>query len=95
MIFHLKKNYENGEIDCNSQEHRQNLRNLFIASYMEDWIPTWSTLPEASKACNELIKCGCRSGCRRHLQVQQGKSALHGNVYVFLQWQLLSRVKTG
>ena len=32
---------------------------------LDGWIPTWSTLPEASKACNELIKCGCKSACRR------------------------------
>ena len=30
----------------------------------DGWIPTWSTLPEASKACNELIKCGCKNACR-------------------------------
>ena len=28
------------------------------------WIPTWSTLPEASKACNELVHCGCKKACR-------------------------------
>ena len=27
------------------------------------WLPVWSTLPMASKACNELIKCACKSGC--------------------------------
>lgn len=31
----------------------------------DGWIATWSTLPEALKACNELIKCGCKSACRR------------------------------
>ena len=30
----------------------------------DGWIPTWSILPEGSKACNELIKCGCKSACR-------------------------------
>ena len=30
----------------------------------DGWTPTWSTLPEASEACNELIKCGCKSACR-------------------------------
>ena len=28
------------------------------------WEPLWSTLPEASKACQELIKCGCKSRCK-------------------------------
>ena len=29
------------------------------------WTPVWTNLPIASKACAELIKCGCksRSGC--------------------------------
>ena len=29
------------------------------------WTPVWTTLPIASKACAELIKCGCKSknGC--------------------------------
>jgi hypothetical protein len=30
----------------------------------EGWRPFWSTLPEAAKACNELIKCGCKKACR-------------------------------
>ncbi len=30
------------------------------------WIPHWTALPEAAKACRELIKCGCKSAnpCR-------------------------------
>ena len=27
--------------------------------------PHWTTLPQASKVCNELISCGCKSGCRK------------------------------
>ena len=29
------------------------------------WSPVWITIPEAARACNELIKCGCKSkrGC--------------------------------
>ena len=29
------------------------------------YIPVWNTLPIASKACNELVRCGCKSerGC--------------------------------
>ena len=26
--------------------------------------PHWTTLPEASKTCYELISCGCKKGCR-------------------------------
>lgn len=30
----------------------------------DGWTPKWTTLPEASKACNELIRCGCKRACR-------------------------------
>ena len=31
----------------------------------QSWFPVWTTLPISSKACNELVKCGCKSknGC--------------------------------
>jgi len=28
------------------------------------WNITWTTLPEASEACRELLRCGCKNGCR-------------------------------
>ena len=27
------------------------------------WEPVWSTIPEASKACREFVKCGCKTAC--------------------------------
>ena len=27
------------------------------------WQPTWMTIQEASKSCQELIKCGCKQRC--------------------------------
>jgi hypothetical protein len=27
------------------------------------WTPTWTTLPEASKVCKELVRCGCKKSC--------------------------------
>ena len=27
------------------------------------WEVVWSTLPEASKVCQELLRCGCLKGC--------------------------------
>ena len=30
----------------------------------EGWSPKWTTLAEASKACSELISCGCKRACR-------------------------------
>ena len=28
-----------------------------------NWRPMWTTLPEASTAARELIRCGCKKGC--------------------------------
>ncbi len=30
----------------------------------DGWTPLWTTLPEASKSCSELIHCGCKKACR-------------------------------
>lgn len=30
------------------------------------WEIHWTTLPEAAKACRELLRCGCKKGCRGH-----------------------------
>ena len=30
-----------------------------------EWIPCWTVLPDASKACLELKHCGCKTGCQR------------------------------
>ena len=29
----------------------------------DGWKPKWTVLPEASRACRELIKCGCKKDC--------------------------------
>ena len=28
------------------------------------WRPLWTTLPKITKSCQEMIKCGCKTGCR-------------------------------
>ena len=35
-------------------------------SESDAWHPRWTTLPETSKECLELVKCGCRAerGCK-------------------------------
>ena len=30
------------------------------------WQPLWTTLPEASKSCHDLISCRCKKGCTGH-----------------------------
>ena len=27
------------------------------------WVPVWSTIPEVSRACRELVKCCCKGDC--------------------------------
>ena len=29
------------------------------------WTPYWTTLPEAAKDCQELLKCGCKKECTK------------------------------
>ena len=31
----------------------------------QGWIPYWTDLPDASSSCKELVKCGCKKGCRQ------------------------------
>ena len=30
------------------------------------WKPVWTSLPQAQQSCYELIRCGCKQGCRGH-----------------------------
>ena len=34
------------------------------ADEQSPWTPFWTTLPEASKACQQLLRCGCKTNCR-------------------------------
>ena len=33
--------------------------------------PHWTTLPQASKICHELISCGCKSGCTKRCKCKK------------------------
>ena len=37
------------------------------------WKPLWTTLPEVTKSCSELIRCGCKleRGCRGHYRCRK------------------------
>ncbi len=48
------------------------------------WQPLWTTLPEARKACHELIKCACKAMCTRCKCV---KEALKCTNLLFMQMQ--------
>ena len=30
----------------------------------EIWMPFWTSLPDVTKSCRELVRCGCKKGCR-------------------------------
>jgi hypothetical protein len=30
----------------------------------DGWQPYWTSLPEVTKSCRELVRCGCKKGCR-------------------------------
>ena len=36
-----------------------------------EWEVNWTTLPEATQACRELIRCGCKKGCRGRCKCQK------------------------
>jgi len=35
------------------------------------WSITWTTLPEASESCRELLRCGCKKDCRGRCKCQK------------------------
>ena len=39
------------------------------------WGVCWTTLPEATIACRQLLRCGCKKGCRGQCQCR--KAVLH------------------
>ena len=52
------------------------------------WQPYWTMLPEASKAIQQLIKCGCKltNGCRGHCKMCKSRTQMYQPV--FMQWRL-------
>ncbi len=45
------------------------------------WEIHWTTLPEATQACRELLRCGCKKGCRGHCKYR--KAALQCTALCF------------
>ena len=39
----------------------------------EHWTPVWTTMPQASKVCRELIRCGCQKTCGVRCKCQIAK----------------------
>ena len=46
-----------------------------LDSNSQSWRPVWITLPLSSKACSELVKCGCKSinGCDTMCSCEKAK----------------------
>ena len=68
LLQHSKRVAYQAGIWCTSEHIQQN------APSPENWgwtmdersqslVPVWTTLPVASKACSELVKCGCKKQC--------------------------------
>ncbi len=71
LLEHTKRaTFQAGHVWAQAIIRRPELPSLAKWGWMKSgsdssWSPLWSTLPEASKACRELIKCGCRKGCQK------------------------------
>ena len=35
------------------------------------WTPLWTVLPQISQSCQELLKCGCKKGCKQNCTCQK------------------------
>ena len=64
---HIKRAaYQAGHVWGQALEPMQELPSLAEWGWQqssEGWSPKWITLAEASKACSELISCGCNRAC--------------------------------
>lgn len=47
------------------------------------WQPLWTTLPEASQSCYELIHCGCKKGCTMRCKCKKGCPQVHCPLLMF------------
>ena len=51
----------------------------------DGWEVCWTTLPEATKACRELIQSGCKKGCRGHCNNVAVRRAAEDTATMWLQ----------
>ena len=66
LLQHLKRAIFQCHVWYQSLNPSQNLPDPSNWGWVKDdsgWQPVWTTLPEATKVCLELIKCGCQKGC--------------------------------
>ena len=46
------------------------------------WQPFWTTLPEASQSCYELIRCGCLKGCCGRCKCKRSRAEMHCSLWL-------------
>ena len=70
LLQHVRRACYQSSIWISSHRSIQNVPTPDKWGWVDDdthcgWMPVWMTIPEAAKACSELIKCGCKSsgGC--------------------------------
>lgn len=70
LLQHSKRAAYQAGIWCTSEQSMQNAPTpegwgWTLDKDSQSWLPVWNTLPVASKACSELVKCSCKSqkGC--------------------------------
>ena len=70
LLQHLKRVAYQAGVWCTSEQSEQHTPppegwGWTLEEDSQSWVPVWNTLPMASKACSELVKCSCKSqrGC--------------------------------
>jgi len=70
LLQHAKRAAYQAGVWCTSDLSEQHAPNPKVWGWTlnkdsQCWVPVWNTLPIASKACSELVKCNCKSqsGC--------------------------------
>ncbi|XP_065068995.1 uncharacterized protein LOC135694220 [Rhopilema esculentum] len=63
--------FQAGFVWCQSTVKTQHLPPIVEWGWNENVSPLWMVVPEASKACQELIKCGCRQKCSTRCKCRQ------------------------
>ena len=68
LLQHSKRAADQAGVWCTSDQTEMKAPNPHDWGWILDeetnsWVPVWNTLPVVSKACSELVECGCE--CRR------------------------------
>ena len=65
---HIKRVAYQANVWCKALEPDPQLPSPSDWGWVKDevgWQPLWTTLPEASQSCYEIIRCGCKKGCTK------------------------------